>query len=140
MTVPRWRRAIAFVVDVCVGGVPALVLLAGWAAVVQGTAEAGIGALLYYGVPLALFTGTGIIWAYWTWRAHRGMMPVRSVGLVVGGMRYADGALTRERLRPLTFSGAALHVGAAAMATVHVLVVAFAIYQVAFLVWTRVIG
>jgi hypothetical protein len=130
----------ATIVDLCVGSVPALMLLAGWSVVVLGIPEAGFGVVLYYGTPLLLFTGTGILWAYWMWRAHRGAMPVRSVGLVVSGLAYTDGDLVCAPLRPLTLRSLALRIGATAMATMNVLVVAFALFQLAFVLWGQIAG
>jgi len=128
----------AAVVDGCVGGLPVLLIVAGWISVIQGMLQAGVGALLYYGLPLALFTGMGAVWAFWMWRAHRGTLPLRSVGLVVAGIEYRDGRPSRSSLRGPVIRGIAIRVGAATMATLNVLVMAFALYQVALVVWSVV--
>ena len=146
MNAPAWRRALAAVVDLCVGCLPALIALSLWTSIIiamgqelTGTGD-GAGVLLYYGPLSALLSGYAVVWAYVVFRAHRGALALRSVGLVFSGIGYEDGVL-RAAARPAHPARAlALRVGAAIMATLSILATFIALYGVAGSALVAVLG
>lgn len=125
MNMPWWRTGLATAVDVCIGAVPLLVAAAMWAGVasafVDQNASVGWGAAVYYGPTAVLVTGYAVVWAFFMKLAHVGRLPIRSVGLVVAGVRFEEGLRVVSHLSDHWARPVLLRTGASVMAALGVL-------------------